>query len=183
LSSSADGTQPGYRARVELVDLPDFGPDDVALVVDGEVDPYATAHLPIEWRQKSSHVGLVDEGHLIATAGWVPARVRTGSGPVDVLGLGGVMVHRQRRGHGVGAVLVAGTMRRMAESGGALGMLFCRPVRLAFYQRLGWHRIDAEVTADQPGGPVIMPLLTCWTPLAPGATMPLGELHVEGLPF
>jgi hypothetical protein len=74
-------------------------------------------------------------------------------------------------------------MDRMAERGVALGMLFCRPVRLAFYQRLGWRLIEARVTADQPEGPVTMPLLACWTPLTPGATMPMGELHVEDLPF
>jgi hypothetical protein len=71
----------------------------------------------------------------------------------------------------------------MAGSGPTVGMLFCLPERLAFYRRLGWTALGASVTADQPGGPVTVPMETCWIPLAEGALMPPGDVRVEGLPF
>ncbi len=168
---------------VELVDLASFGPADYAGIVDGETDPFETEHLAIVWRDKTGHVGLTDEGRLVAHAGWVDAQVHTTTGPLMVSGLGGVIVNKDRRGHGVGALLVSGAMERMAGAGPSIGMLFCLPERLAFYQRLGWSPVAVSVTADQPSGPITVPMVTCWTPLVEGALLPPGALSVEGLPF
>jgi GNAT superfamily N-acetyltransferase len=169
---------------MELIDLPEFGPDQVAQIVDGEPDPWTTGHLSIEWRPKTAHLGLTDRGRLIGHAGWVPVQLHGENGQVlEVLGLGGVIVHRDHRGHGAGAQLVSGATTSMAAVGGVIGMLFCRTERLAFYDRLGWIRIGATVTADQPAGPVTVPLHACWRPLVEGAALPPTDLHVEGLPF
>ena len=170
--------------EVELVDLPEFGPDEAARIAGGEPDPFGTDHLGIVWQEKTDHVGLIDDGHLIGYAGWTARQVSTADGQVvEVLGLGGVMVQSERRGSGVGGELVLGAMQRMRAAGGVLAMLFCRAERLAFYERLGWIPIRDDVTVEQPGGGIVMPLHTCWTPLVEGATMPAGELGVEGLPF
>ena len=93
------------------------------------------------------------------------------------------MVHHDHRGAGLGRRLVAGAMTRMRELDQPLGMLFCRSPRVSFYESLGWHPIDAAVIVDQPAGPMVMPLVTCWTPLMDGAYLPEGDLRVEGLPF
>jgi predicted N-acetyltransferase YhbS len=172
------------RTTVELIDLPEFGPEDYALIVDGERDPFGTDRLGIEWREKTAHVGLAEAGRLVAHAGWVPARVTAASGQaVEVLGLGSVLVHRSFRGSGVGLRLVGGAMERMRDLGGPVGMLFCRPQRLAFYRGLGWTRTTSTVTVDQPGGVITMPLETCWVTLSAGAAWPETDVHVEGLPF
>ena len=169
---------------MEVIDRPEYGPNDVAEVSGGESDPFGTDHLGIVWREKSEHVALVDDGRLIGCAGWVVSQVSVAGRPdVEVLGLGGVMVHAAHRGHGVGAQLVDGAMQRMRSSGGSLGMLFCRPERLAFYGRLGWVPIEDEVTVGQPGGRIVMPLRTCWTPLVAGGLLPAGRLRLNGLPF
>lgn len=169
---------------VKLIDLRDFGADDYARIVDGESDPYGTGHLGIVWRDKRGHIGLSQEGRLIGHAGWVAVRVQGTNGQVaDVLGLGGVMVHRDFRGQAAGRQLVLGAMQRMVELGGSIGMLFCRPERLRFYERMGWFPIDETVTVDQPSGLITMPLITCWTPLVGGAIPPATDLRVEGLPF
>jgi GNAT superfamily N-acetyltransferase len=169
---------------MELIDLPDFGPDDYQQIVGDEPDPYGTDQLGISWRDKSDHLGLMDGGQLIGHAGWVAVDIRAASGATfEVLGLGGVIVHRDRRGTGVGRQLVTGAMARMQERALSAGMLFCRTERLSFYRRLGWLPIEAEVTVGQPGGMIVMPLLTCWVPLAEGAEMPPGDLQVMGLPF
>ncbi len=172
------------RATVELIDLPDFGPEEYALIVDGEPDPFGTEQLGIEWRGKTAHVGLVEEGRLVACAGWVPARVTAASGQeVDVLGLGSVLVRRSYRGSGVGRRLVGGAMEKMRDPGVPVGMLFCRTRRLDFYRRLGWTRATGTVTVDQPDGVITMPLATCWVPLSSGAAWPEADVHLEGLPF
>jgi GNAT superfamily N-acetyltransferase len=169
---------------VELIDLPDFGPDEFGQIIDGESDPFGTDHLGISWQSKSDHVGLIDEGRLIASAGWVAVDARVANGPsIEVLGLGGVVVHRDRRGSGVGGHLVLGTMKKMRDRHGSIALLFCRPERQPFYQRLGWFPIADEVTVGQPGGATVMPLRTCWTPLSPGEALPAGALRFEGLPF
>ncbi|MGH9097440.1 MAG: GNAT family N-acetyltransferase [Acidimicrobiales bacterium] len=169
---------------MELIDLPDFGPDDFAKIVDGEADPFATADLDIVWREKTGHVGLTLEGRLIGHAGWVAVEVESTAGQsTEVLGLGGVMLHRDFRGKGAGRQVVLGAMARMAELGGSIGMLFCLPARLRFYQAMGWFQIDQAVTADQPTGSILMPMATCWTPLVEGARLPATDLHVQGLPF
>jgi len=169
---------------MDLIDLPEFGPDDYQQIVDGEFDPFGTDHLCITWRDKSGHVGMMEEGRLIAHAGWVPVQVRESTGQIlNALGFGGVMVHRDHRGRGVGQTLVSGAMDKMRQLDVSIAMLFCRTVRLAFYERLGWLLVGGTVTADQPDGLLVMPLETCWTPLVVGAGPPQGDLHVEGLPF
>jgi predicted N-acetyltransferase YhbS len=169
---------------MKLVDMAQFGPDDYAEIVDGEPDLFGTEELGIVWRSKTGHVGLREGGRLIGHAGWVPVEVESASGAsFRILGLGSVMMHRHHRGNGMGGRLVRRAMDRMGEVGDPVAMLFCRPVRLPFYERLGWRVMHATVTADQPIGTVTVPLVTCWTPLAAGAELPDADLHVVGLPF
>jgi aminoglycoside 2'-N-acetyltransferase I len=168
---------------VELIDLPDFGPDDFAKIVDGETDPFATEDLGIVWRDKTGHVGLTDAGRVIGHAGWVPVRVKTTREAIDVLGLGGVILHRDYRGAAAGRQVVLGAMSRMADVGPSIGLLFCLPQRVRFYRDMGWFPVDRAVTADQSTGTITMPMVTAWTPLAEGATLPDTDLHIAGLPF
>lgn len=169
---------------VEVIDLPDFGPDDYAAVVDGETDPFQTDHLAIEWERKTGHVGVRQDGTLIGCAGWVPTQVEVAGRTIDGVGLGGVIVHRRYRGTGVGGPLVVGAMARMGAVGRPLGLLFCLPQRVRFYESLDWQVVDHPVTVDQRAGPpVSMPLVTCWTALAPAASAPDADLRIRGLPF
>ncbi|HEV3282384.1 MAG TPA: GNAT family N-acetyltransferase [Acidimicrobiales bacterium] len=169
---------------MKVIELTHFGPDEYGQIVDGEQDPYGTDHLGMDWREKSGHVALVEEGRIIAHAGWVPADIGAASGEqLQVVGLGGVMVHRAHRGNGLGHQLVAAAMERMGRLGPPVGMLFCRTERVPFYQSLGWHPMEDRVTADQPSGRVEVPLVTCWTPFLEGGSLPDSALHVDGLPF
>ncbi len=169
---------------MEIIDLPSFGVDDYAAVVDGEVDPFGTEHLPIRWRPKTGHVGLRHRGRLIGCAGWVPVDVRVDGTTVGAVGLGGVIVHRDHRGRGAGGPLVAGAMERMRATGRPLGLLFCRPERLDFYRDLGWEEVTPTVSADgEDGQPMVMPLRTCWTAFGPDVQAPSSDVHIDGLPF
>jgi GNAT superfamily N-acetyltransferase len=174
----------GYIPVMELVDLPDFGPDEYDEIVDGEEDPFGTEHLGIEWCPKDCHVGLEDDGRLVAHAGWLTTDARMANGElIEVLGLGGVMLHRRYRGSGVGRLVVTGAMDRMRRQSAVIAMLFCRPERLRFYGDLGWFPITEPVTVGQPGGSIVMPLRTCWLPLTQGTILPVGAIEFPGLPF
>lgn len=169
---------------MEVVDLPGDAAEAYAEVVDGEEDPFGEGPLNITWRPKTAHVGLKEGDRLVGIAGWLGVEARLGSGLiVPSVGLGGVLVHRSLRGSGLGALLVAGAMERMSALGAPMGLLFCAPERVRFYESLGWQVVPGAVTVDQPAGVLVMPLVTCWIPLVEGTPPPGRDLHIEGLPF
>lgn len=169
---------------IQCVDLPEFTSADYAGIIDGEPDPFETEPLGITWGEKTHHTGVLVEGRLVAHAGWVASMVTSSTGEsLEVCGLGGVIVHRDHRGSGIGHRLVTWTTARMQEEGRTVALLFCLPDRLSLYEGLGWRSVSDRVTVGQPDGMLEMPLRTCWIPLAEGATIPSGDLTVVGLPF
>lgn len=173
-----------YRAAVEVIELDEMTPAAYEGLVDGEDDPWDTGALEVEWAPKTGHVGLVDDGALIGHAGWIVTTTVDGSGAErPVVGLGGVLLHRDRRGRGLGRVLVEGAMARMRTCGPPDGLLFCLPARARFYADMGWQPVDGAVTCEQPSGVITMPLTTRWVALGPDARPPTPPLHVAGLPF
>ncbi len=157
---------------------------DSAALLDGEIDPYGADDLGITWAEKRHHLLLLDDdGRLVGHAGWIPVEMEAEDGPLSGVGLGGVLVHRDRRGGGIGTVLVSEAAERMRRLGRPFGFLFCRSVRVPFYERNGWHRTANQVVVDQPSGPLVMPLETCWTAFTPGASLPDSELRLRALPF
>jgi predicted N-acetyltransferase YhbS len=168
---------------MDFIEVEAFSPAEAMALADGEADPYGTANLDITWAPKDRHVVLVENGRVVAHAGFLPIEVEVASKRSAGVGLGSVMVHRALRGRHVGERLVEETTAHMRQMNRPFAMLFCRDVRLAFYERLGWRRISGEVTVDQDGGPVVMPLSSCWLSFEEGAPPPSGDLRVLGLPF
>ncbi len=166
-----------------MTEVSEFSLEDAATLAGGEADPYGTDHLAITWAPKDHHVVVVEDGRPIAHAGFLPIEVETDGTRLLGVGLGGVMVHPTLRGRGIGELLVRDTTARMGAMGRPFGLLFCRDVRLAFYERMGWRQVHGEVTVDQESGPIAMPLLTCWYSFAPDHDVPAGGLRVVGLPF
>jgi hypothetical protein len=54
---------------------------------------------------------------------------------------------------------------------------------MPFYEQFDFRHVRAPVWADQPQGPVRMPLATMWKPLREGVELPDGELRIVGEPF
>ncbi len=158
--------------------------EESTALLDGEADPYSTDDLGITWAAKEHHLLALDNGLVVAHAGWLPVEFESETGArLPGAGLGSVMVRHDRRGHGLGVTLIREAADGMRDLGRPFGFLFCRPVRLAFYQRNGWQGVTDEVVVDQPDGPLVMPLHTCWTALAPDAVLPPGRLRLASLPF
>jgi len=169
---------------MELIDLPEFGPDRYQQIVDGESDPFGTDYLSIVWRDKSRSRRDNGRGtpHRSCGMGLGPGAGSDGSDPqrIGIRGSDGSPRLPWPRCRSELGLRRNGKMRELDES---IAILFCRPVRLAFYERLGWLSVGGTVTADQPDGLLVMPLETCWTPLVTGAQLPEKDLHIEGLPF
>ena len=102
----------------------------------------------------------------------------------DVVGFGGVIVTRTRRGQGLARRVMEAAIARAAELGPERGLLFCRPDRAGLYAGLGFVKLDVPVEVGQLDGKrAAMPLDTMWRPLQPGATWPAGPVGLPGLPF
>lgn len=168
---------------MEVREVPVFSSADAAALADGEEDPYGTDGLGLSWRPKDHHVVVSEHGRVIGHAGFLPIEVETANGRREGVGLGSVLVHRSFRGRGTGERLVRETAARMRAMDRSFGLLFCRDVRLAFYEHLGWRRIPGEVTVDQEEGPIVMPLLTCWLPFDDAEGQPPDSVRLLGLPF
>ena len=166
----------------ELKSLP---PDAWEEVQAGEHQPWGGLGEELRWADKQRHIGIHDEdGRLLALAGLTVVQVQAGAEPAfPVVGLGGVIVTRSRRGEGLTRPLLEETMRLAGEVGPERAMLFCDTGLRGLYGRHGFAEIAAAVIADQPDGPVQMPLLAMWAPLAVGVGWPPGDVRVLGLPF
>ncbi len=170
---------------MQAVELENVGSAEWDTVVDGEHQPWGAGGEEFTWAAKTRHVGVLDDdGRPLALAGVVPATVRAGGGePFEVAGIGGVIVTRSRRGEGLARLVVEAIMRVAAGLGPARAMLFCRAELMPLYARFGFREIAGEVTAEQAGGPVVIPMRAMWAPLTDGASWPQGAVEVLGEPF
>jgi GNAT superfamily N-acetyltransferase len=168
---------------VEVTEVPEFSQEDAAALAGGDADPYGTEHLAITWRPPDRHVVVTDDGATIGHAGFLLIEVEVDGVELRGVGLGGVMVHPDRRGRGIGENLVRETTSRMGSLRRSFGMLFCRDARLPFYERMGWRKVGGDVVADQVRGPIVMPLNACWYPFSSDLEVPSSGVRVLGLPF
>lgn len=170
---------------MEFVELAELRQQDWDAVVDGEHQPFGSVGAELAWRPKERHFALRErDGRLLALAALVGVAVEVeGAGGLDVAGLGGVIVTPSERGRGLMFKVVEPVLALAEEMGPERAMLFCRPALVAVYRRLGFEEIAAPVWADQPAGPVAMPMRAMWRALRAGAEWPPGRVDVRGLPF
>src|SRR4051812_21557244 len=109
-------------------------------LVDGEDDPFGVGGDPTEWRQKHHHVTLRDGGgRLIASAGLVVAAVAAGGEVFEVVGVGGVIVTWEHRGHGHLRPVLEEALEWAATLGPERAMLWCSERNVALYARFGFQ--------------------------------------------
>ena len=168
-----------------MIELERMGTSEWDQIVDGEPNPFGGVGEELAWRAKERHFGIRDgDGRLLAAAGLVRADVRAGHGePFAVAGLGGVIVTRSQRGRGLARALVERALLLAPELGVEHAMLFCLPHNVPLYERFGFHDVEGEIRAGQPGRTVTMPLGAMWRALRPGAEWPPGAVEVLGEPF
>ncbi len=169
---------------MRLVELDGVTQADWQEVIAGERDPFGLVGDDLRWRDKSRNLGLLDgDGKLVGLAGLVLADLRAGHTPLQVAGVGGVIVTRAGRGRGLARVLIERLLEIAPELGAERAMLFCLPANVGLYAKFGFRSIGAPVTARQPTGPIVMPMPAMWRPLNPAATWPSGAVELNDEPF
>ncbi len=184
-TTSVASTQPPYDRKVELIEFGTLSEERYRELVGNERDPWDGGDLSLQWRPKERHVGVLDEdGRLVAAAGLVVATARFGDRqPLEIAGLGGVIVAARHRGEGLGAMVIAEAVRRAGDLGPSIAILFCWPDRADLYRRHGFTEVRSPVLVEQPEGELEIPMVTMWRPLEHGATLPAGRVKLDGLPF
>src|SRR5580692_7347527 len=90
-----------YSLQVRLVELDRITDGDWQQVLAGEREPWGGVGETLRWREKSHNLGLCDNaGNLVALAGLLLAEVRVAGAPLQVAGIGGVIVTCSARGRG-----------------------------------------------------------------------------------
>jgi predicted N-acetyltransferase YhbS len=178
---------------------PDLEPDETLEVVEfgrlseglraeleaGEEDPFDATGNVLTWRPKDRHVALRrPDGRLVASTGLVRAELQVDDRPPrPFVGIGGVFVTASCRGRGLGNRIVLEALRHARSLGPKLALLFCHPDRTGLYERHGFAEAAPPVRVKQPDGYAVVPQVTMWLPLRPGARLEQGRLTVHSLPF
>ncbi len=103
---------------MDVVELAgDHSEDERALLHDGEENPFESLHLGLYWDDHQRRIVVRDESRPIAAAGLIVAPVEAGGMPLSVVGIGGVIVTRSRRGQGLArrVMMAAAGMRGQAR--------------------------------------------------------------------
>ena len=112
------------------------------------------------------------DGALAGICSLIDRTITVDGRPERIAGLGSVAVDEARRGRGLGRRLVAAAADDARARGYEFAVLFCRPDRRAFYDRLGWRLLEGvveytwlgEELRREPERPVMA------LPLTPAAT-------------
>ncbi|GAA0589155.1 GNAT family N-acetyltransferase [Streptomyces crystallinus] len=156
--------------------------DQNEILGDG-ADPFGVADAGLTWLPKEDHFGVHHEGRLVAHAGLLPLPMSVGGVEAQVMGVGGVAVAPDLRGHGLARLVVGAAVDHARTRGPRHALLFCRPPLVALYRRLGWRTLDRDVEVEQPAGPVVMPLRTMWIPLHDDEPWPEGPARLLSYPM
>lgn len=170
-------------ASPTVLRLTEYTKADQIEILGDSADPFGVADAGLTWLPKKEHFGIRQEGRLIAHAGLLRIPLSIDGVGTQAVGVGGVAVAPDVRGHGLARTVVAAALDHARTMGPQHALLFCRPPLVPLYQRLGWRTLERDVHVEQPEGPVIMPLRTMWTPLREGAHWPAGGVRLLSLPM
>jgi predicted GNAT family N-acyltransferase len=176
--------EPVERSPVEFVELGALSLRDWVGLTAREREPFGPSSAGLTFRPKEHHIGMRHpDGRLVAVVGATVATVEVeGHGPFGVVGVGGLIVRQEMRGHGLSGPLMDRLKPLIDELGPDRAMLFCGPDLVSLYTRRGYRLITAPVHADQPGGRIAVPMAAMWRPLRP-VEWPAGVVELAGLPF
>lgn len=166
---------------MQLVELPgDHSEVERAELIDGEPDAYELATLVLPpGRAKDRRFALRDDGRLVASAGILRAEVAVGDQTFFVIGIGGVLVTRSRRGEGLFRKVMEPALEAARREGPDFALLFCLRKNAHLYEKLAFTTLREPVTSTG----LVIPLDTMWCPLTPEARWPPGPVTLLGPMF
>jgi predicted N-acetyltransferase YhbS len=169
---------------MEIVEYGRLTAEHRAALEGDEDDPFGGTGSTLHHRPKERHVGIRDDsGRLVASTGMLVIDVEVEDRSFAVVGIGGVIVNAQHRGHGLARVVLRAALAKARSLGPEFAILFCFEDRAGLYLKFGFATIRAEVVVKQPDGYAPMSQLAMWRALRPGAIWPDGAVVVQSLPF
>jgi hypothetical protein len=149
----------------------------------GEEDPSHTHGYNLSWRPTETHVFVSAEGKKMCHVGLVRQTIQISGASLDIAGIGGVLVRSGERGHGYGrAAMDAAAAIAAREWNVGFMLLFCREALRSWYDALGWRKVLAATWAEQPNGPIVLPLESMWKSLN-ATQLPTGDVHLHSKPW
>jgi GNAT superfamily N-acetyltransferase len=149
----------------------------------GDEDPSRTHDYKLSWRPTETHIFVSAEGRKMCHVGLVRQTLKISGAPVDVAGVGGVLVRSGERGHGYGrAAMDAAEAFVAREWKVGFMLLFCREALRSWYDALGWRKVLGATWAEQPSGSVVLPLESMWKSFD-GARWPDGDVYLQSRPW
>lgn len=149
----------------------------------GEEDPSRTHGYKLSWRPTETHVFVSENGTKMCHVGLVRQTVQISGASLEVGGVGGVLVRSGERGHGYGhAAMEAAEAFAAREWHVRFMLLFCREALRSWYDALGWRKVLGATWAEQPTGPIVLPLESMWKSLS-NAPWPAGDVHLRSKPW
>jgi GNAT superfamily N-acetyltransferase len=152
-------------------------------LADGDEDPSRTHGYNLSWRPTETHIFVSVDGRKMCHVGLVRQTVEISGVSFDVAGAGGVLVRSGERGHGYGrAAMEAAEEFASREMKVGFMLLFCREAVRPWYDALGWRKVLGATWAEQPNGPIVLPLDSMWKSLN-GARWPDGDVYLRSQPW
>jgi GNAT superfamily N-acetyltransferase len=146
-----------------------FSGDHLNLTWQSECDRHFLASHKRKW---VAHVGLMTS-----------IRILVGARQLTVCGIGGVVTLPHARGLGLSRRLIDESVRFSEQhTNGVHMLLFCLDHLVRFYIDQQFELATAEVTFEQPDGPVVSPLNALHRPLR-DETWPDGPIQIDALPW
>ncbi|MFF1699841.1 GNAT family N-acetyltransferase [Streptomyces sp. NPDC058257] len=171
-------------AAPTVVRLPRYTKTEQGEILGDGDDPFGVAAAGLAWLPKEEHFGIRHGDRLVAHAGLLRLPVAIGDAGTEVIGVGGVAVAPDMQGRGLARLVLAGALDHARTMGPRHALLFCRPLLVPLYQRLGWHPLDQDVLVEQPENRLVsMPLRTMVTPLRDNAYWPAEPVRLFSLPM
>lgn len=121
-------------------------------IAEGEFGEYTLVR-ETTWAQPDWCYRAFDGAELAVFHNVVLRTVRVDGAEVRAAGLNNMITLPAFRGRGAATRLLSETQPRwFQELGAEIGLLLCADALMPFYARLGWRKLDARVTYDQPAG-------------------------------
>jgi GNAT superfamily N-acetyltransferase len=167
---------------VEITRTEDLSAERLRHLYGWGKDIFGADDLKLQWRPKTLHFLLFDDGELVSHVGVLRHTVSAGGNPVAVGGVGGVVTRPEAQGKGYARTL----MRRAAgffENDWKVeaGLLFCLSRMIPYYEALGWQKIEETVLIEQPEGAIESPMNIMVLPF--GGAWPSGAVELESFPW
>lgn len=108
---------------------------------------------------KPLHFALSEQGVLISYAAMLLRPLVHAGAPYLLAAVGNVFTFPAFRGEGYGTQVVAAAGAAMRHSDAGVGILFCKPHLVRFYEQNGWEFVDAPTYLGTPAQSAVHPYL------------------------